>query len=280
MRTIATRELAQSVAELYVDANIHCGADHLRALQRALATEQSPLGREVLADLLRNAEIAAEDRVPLCADTGYAVCFVELGQEVHLEGTGLQEAVDEGVREGVRQGYLRASMVRSPLDRVNTGDNTPSFVSVELVPGETCRLTLLVKGAGCDNMSRLRMCTPGGGLEEAMDFVVETVERAGASASPPVTVGVGLGGTFDRAALLAKRALTRRSGQPHPDPAVAEVERELLERINATGIGPAGYGGTVTALAVHVETAPTHIAAFPVAVNLDCHSHRVGRRDL
>lgn len=280
MRTIAGEQITEAVAELYVEANVHCGADHLRALRRALETERSPLGRQVLSDLLRNAAIAVEDQTPLCADTGYAVCFVELGQDVHLEGVALQEAVDAGVREGVGRGYLRPSMVRSPINRINTGDNTPALVSLELVAGEACRLTLLVKGAGCDNMSRLRMCTPGEGVAAVADFVVETVELAGPSASPPVTVGVGLGGTFDRAALLAKRALTRPSGEHHREAEVAALEGELLERINATGIGPAGYGGTVTALAVHVETALTHIASLPVAVNLDCHSHRVGRRDL
>lgn len=275
MREIHVDRLVDTVRELCLTANTQFGDDHLSALRRALAVEESPLGRSVLASLLENAEVARVDQIALCQDTGYAVCFLELGQDVHVVGGGLQEAVDEGVRQGYRRGYLRSSLVCSAIDRRNTGDNTPALLYCDVVPGDGCTVTLLVKGAGCDNMSAIRMLTPAEGLPAMQDFVVETVERAGASASPPVTVGVGMGGTFEKAAMLAKRALVRPSGQPNPDPGLAALEAQLLTRINATGIGPAGFGGTVTALAVHLESHPTHIAAFPVAVNLDCHSHRV-----
>ncbi|MDF2703242.1 MAG: hydrolyase, tartrate alpha subunit/fumarate domain protein Fe-S type, partial [Rubrobacteraceae bacterium] len=215
-----------------------------------------------------------------CQDTGYAVFFVELGSEVRVVRGELGEAIDEGVRRGYDEGFLRKSIVRGPVDRTNTGDNTPAIVYYDLVQGDALKLTMLVKGAGCDNMSSLRMLTPAEGVEGMKRFVVETVERAGPNASPPLTIGVGIGGPFERAALLAKKALTRPSGEPSPDPKVARLERELLEAINDTGIGPAGYGGTVTALAVHVESFATHIAAFPVAVNLDCHSHRTSSVEL
>jgi fumarate hydratase subunit alpha len=224
--------------------------------------------------------VARERCIAFCQDTGYAVFFVELGSEARVVGGGIGEAIDEGVRRGYDEGYLRKSIVRGPVDRTNTGDNTPAIVYYDVVPGDGLRLTLLVKGAGCDNMSSLKMLTPAEGVEEMKRFVVETVERAGPNASPPLTVGVGIGGPFERAALLAKKALTRRSGEPNPDPELAGLEAELLEAINATGIGPAGYGGTVTALAVHIESFPTHIAAFPVAVNLDCHSHRTSSVEL
>jgi fumarate hydratase subunit alpha len=203
------------------------------------------------------------------------VIFCELGQDVHLVGGTLQAAADEGVRQAWADGYLRPSIVAGPLDRRNTGDNTPAFVHVDLVPGDRLHLTVLAKGGGCDNMSALAMLTPAEGRGGVIDFVVDTIRRAGPKASPPVTVGVGLGGTFDRAALVSKKALARPSGQPHPDVEVAALEAEILARINDLGIGPAGFGGRVTALAVHVETLPTHIAALPVAVNIDCHTHRV-----
>jgi fumarate hydratase subunit alpha len=230
--------------------------------------------------LLENARVARERCVAFCQDTGYAVFFVELGSEVRVVGGELGEAIDEGVRRGYGEGFLRKSIVRGPLDRANTGDNTPAIVYYDVVPGERLKLTMLVKGAGCDNMSALRMLTPAEGLPAMKRFVVETVERAGPNASPPLTVGVGIGGPFEKAALLAKKALTRPTGEPNPDPQLAELEEDLLDAINATGIGPAGYGGRVTALAVHVESFPTHIAAFPVAVNLDCHSHRTSAVEL
>jgi fumarate hydratase subunit alpha len=280
VREITAGEITDAVRDLCIEANTRLPEDHVAALRRALEEEESPLGREVIGELLENARVARERCVAFCQDTGYAVFFVELGSELRVVGGELGEAIDEGVRRGYDEGFLRKSIVRGPLDRANTGDNTPAIVYYDVLPGDALRLTMLVKGAGCDNMSSLRMLTPAEGVEEMKRFVVETVERAGPNASPPLTVGVGIGGPFERAALLAKKALTRPSGEPNPDPELAELEEELLEAINATGIGPAGYGGTVTALAVHVESFPTHIAAFPVAVNLDCHSHRTSSVEL
>jgi fumarate hydratase subunit alpha len=280
LRKIESAEITNAVRELCIEANTRLPEDHLSALRRALEEEESPLGREVIGELLENARVARERCVAFCQDTGYAVFFVELGSEVRVVGGGLGEAIDEGVRRGYDEGFLRKSIVRGPVDRTNTGDNTPAIVYYDLVVGDSLKLTMLVKGAGCDNMSSLRMLTPAEGVEGMKRFVVETVERAGPNASPPLTVGVGIGGPFERAALLAKKALTRPSGEPSPDPKIARLERELLETINGTGIGPAGYGGTVTALAVHVESFATHIAAFPVAVNLDCHSHRTSSVEL
>jgi fumarate hydratase subunit alpha len=280
LREIESAEITNAVRELCIEANTRLPEDHLSALRRALEEEESPLGREVIGELLENARVARERCVAFCQDTGYAVFFVELGGEVRVVGGELGEAIDEGVRRGYEEGFLRKSIVRGPVDRTNTGDNTPAIVYYDLVPGDALKLTMLVKGAGCDNMSSLRMLTPAEGVEGMKRFVVETVERAGPNASPPLTIGVGIGGPFERAALLAKKALTRPSGEPSPDPKIARLERELLEAINGTGIGPAGYGGTVTALAVHVESFATHIAAFPVAVNLDCHSHRTSSVEL
>jgi fumarate hydratase subunit alpha len=280
LREIESAEITNAVRELCIEANTRLPEDHLSALRRALEEEESPLGREVIGELLENARVARERCVAFCQDTGYAVFFVELGSEVRVVRGELGEAIDEGVRRGYDEGFLRKSIVRGPVDRTNTGDNTPAIVYYDLVVGDSLKLTMLVKGAGCDNMSSLRMLTPAEGVEAMKRFVVETVEGAGPNASPPLTVGVGIGGPFERAALLAKKALTRPSGEPSPDPKIARLERELLETINGTGIGPAGYGGTVTALAVHVESFATHIAAFPVAVNLDCHSHRTSSVEL
>ena len=280
MREIEARKVTEAVRDLCIEANTRLPEDHLAALRRALDEEESALGREVLERLLENAEVARERCVAFCQDTGYAVFFVELGSEVRVVGGEIGEAIDEGVRRGYEEGFLRKSIVRGPLDRTNTGDNTPAIVYYDVVPGDRLKLTVLVKGAGCDNMSALKMLTPAEGLPAMKRFVVETIESAGPNASPPLTVGVGIGGSFERAALLAKKALTRPSGEPNPDPEIAKLEGELLDAINATGIGPAGYGGRVTALAVHVESFPTHIAAFPVAVNLDCHSHRTSSTEL
>jgi fumarate hydratase subunit alpha len=274
MREIHVEAITAAVRQLCLDANCELRPDTVEAYRRALAVEESPSGREVLRQLLENAEVARTGRVPFCQDTGTAVLFVELGQEVRVVGGALREALDEGVRRGYRDGYLRASLVRSPIDRVNTGDNTPAIVTIDVVPGEKLHLALLVKGAGCDNVSALRMLTPAQGIEAAKELVVETAERAGPNASPPFVVGVGLGGPFARAALLAQRALLWPIGRPNPDPRLAEIETELVTRINALGIGPAGFGGRVTTLGVHIEAGPCHIASFPVAVNIDCHSHR------
>ena len=275
MRTVDVAAVGDAVRELCIRANHEIRDDHLAALRRARAEERSPIGCQVLDSLLRNADVARTERIAFCQDTGYAVVYLTVGQDVHFAGGELTAAVNRGVAEGYRAGYLRASLVRTPIDRVNTDDNTPAMIDIALVPGEGMQITVLIKGAGCDNMSALRMLTPAEGTPAMIDFVVETIERAGPSASPPVTIGIGLGGTFDRAAAMAKRALTRRSGEPSPDPEIADLERQVLDAVNATGIGPAGFGGTVTALAVHIETMATHIASYPVAINLDCHSHRV-----
>lgn len=275
MREISVEILADEVRRLCVQANHEIREDQIAALERGLAEERSPLGCQVISQLLENASVAAAERVAFCQDTGYAVIFLTVGQDVHFIGGSVEEAINQGVREGYREGYLRASLVKSPIDRRNTGDNTPAMIYIELVPGDGVELTVLIKGAGCDNMSGIRMLTPAQGVEGMVRFVVETIQKAGPSASPPVTVGIGMGGTFDKAAVLAKRALTRIAGDPNPDPEIAGLERRIREEINATGIGPAGFGGTVTALSVHIESMATHIAAFPVAINLDCHSHRV-----
>jgi fumarate hydratase subunit alpha len=280
LREIEANAVTEAVRDLCIEANTRLPGDHLAALRRALDEEESPLGHEVLERLLENAKVAGERCVAVCQDTGYAVFFVELGSEVRISGGELEGTINEGVRRGYEEGFLRKSIVRSPLDRTNTGDNTPAVIYYDIIPGDGLKLTMLAKGAGCDNMSALKMLTPAEGLPEMRRFVVETIERAGAGASPPLTVGVGIGGPFERAALLAKKALTRPTGEPNPEPQLARLEAELLDAINATGIGPAGYGGRVTALAVHIESFPTHIAAFPVAVNLDCHSHRVSSVEL
>ena len=222
MREIAAGEITDAVRDLCIEANTRLPEDHVAALRRALEEEESPLGREVIGELLENARVARERCVAFCQDTGYAVFFVELGSELRVVGGELGEAIDEGVRRGYDEGFLRKSIVRGPLDRANTGDNTPAIVYYDVLPGDALRLTMLVKGAGCDNMSSLRMLTPAEGVEEMKRFVVETVERAGPNASPPLTVGVGIGGPFERAALLAKKALTRPSGEPNPDPEIAE----------------------------------------------------------
>ena len=280
MREIPGEKIVDAVRDLCIEANTELPESHLAAMRRALEDEESPHGREVLERLLQNAEVSKERCVAFCQDTGYAVFFVEMGSDVRITGGEIGELIDEGVRRGYDEGYLRKSIVKSPVDRVNTGDNTPAIVYYEPVGGMGFKLTMLVKGAGCDNMSALKMLTPADGVEGMKRFVVETIEKAGPNASPPVTVGVGMGGPFEKAAMLAKKALTRPSGEPNPDPELASIERDLLDEINATGIGPAGYGGTQTALSVHVESFPTHIAAFPVAVNLDCHSHRTASTEL
>jgi fumarate hydratase subunit alpha len=275
MREIRASDIADAVARLSVEANYHLGEDVVRALTRALEQEESPVGREVLQLLLENARLAAEGVAPLCQDCGVAVVFVDLGQDVHIVGGDLHAAIEEGVRRGYKEGYLRKSMVRQPFSaRVNTGDNTPPVVYVDVVPGDRVRLTVAPKGAGSENMSALAMLKPADGRAGVVDFVVRTVDRAGANPCPPIVVGVGVGGTAERALLLAKRALLRELGTPHPDPEVADLEREILARVNDLGIGPQGLGGRITALAVHVEVMPCHMGSLPVGVNIQCHSAR------
>jgi len=275
MREIDYQEIVDTVARLSMEANYYLGEDLLAALRRAKEGEESPLGREILGQILENAEVAAEERMPLCQDTGMTVVYLELGQEVHLVGGDLTEAINEGVRQGYEEGYLRKSVVDRPFSaRINTQDNTPAVIHTEIVPGDKLKITLLPKGGGSENMSYLKMLSPAAGRQGVIDFVVESVEKSGANPCPPTIVGVGIGGTADKAMDLAKRSLLREVGTPSPDPEVAKLERDILGAVNRLGIGPMGFGGRVTALAVHVETFPTHIASLPVAVNLQCHSAR------
>lgn len=273
MRTIAAEEITTVVARLCRKANAALGEDVLRALAEAREQEESPQGRDVLDKLLANARLAREEGMPLCQDTGVAVVFLEVGQDLHIAGD-LEAAVHEGVRQGYREGYLRASVVRHPLDRVNTGDNTPVVIHYRIVPGDRLRITVAPKGAGSENMSALRMLKPADGIEGVKRFVLEVVKKAGPNACPPLVVGVGIGGTMEKAALLAKEALLRPLGSRAADPLAAALEEELLAAINCLGIGPLGLGGRVTALAVHVAVYPCHIASLPVAVNLNCHAAR------
>ncbi len=275
MREINTAAVTGLVSSLYQEANFSLPADVLAAFRNATQLEKSERGRKVLESLLENADIAARGRVPLCQDTGLAVVFVRIGQDVHLSGRPLAEAVNEGVARAQKEGCLRASVVNSPcLRRENTGDNTPAVIHEEIVPGEAFDIAVLPKGAGSENMSRLRMLRPADGLTGVINFAVETVEAAGAQPCPPVFLGVGVGGTMDRAAGLSKQALLRPAGKAHTDPELAAVEQEILERVNAVGIGPAGLGGTVTCLGVALEEVPCHIASLPVAVNIQCNCAR------
>lgn len=274
MRQINTEEITDTVEKICIDANYNLGEDLITSLRNALDKEESPLGKEVIKQLLENAEIGRNEQVPVCQDTGYAVVFVEIGQNVMIKGQSLQEAIDEGVRRGYKNGYLRKSIVRNPLDRVNTGDNTPAAIHTDIVPGDKLKITFMAKGGGCENMSRTAMLTPAHGRDGVINFVVETVKIAGANPCPPIIVGVGLGGTFEYASLLSKKAILRSVGIHNKDSNIAHLEDELLEKINKLGIGPQGFGGRITALAVHVETYPCHIASLPVAVNIECHSHR------
>lgn len=275
MREIAADAVTETVARLCMEANYDLGKDVEAALQAALEREESEVGQGILRQILENAAIARRERVPICQDCGLAIVFLELGQEVHIVGGDLYEAVNEGVRRGYREGYLRMSVVRQPFSaRRNTGDNTPAVIHTRIVPGEHLRITVAPKGGGSENMSRLAMLTPAAGRQGIVNFVLKTVDEAGANPCPPIIVGVGIGGSFERVAYLAKYALLRPLGTPNPDPELAELERELLERVNRLGIGPQGFGGRVTALAVHVEAEPCHIASLPAAVNLQCHAAR------
>ena len=275
MRDIDSKEVTQWVSRLFQEANLFLPEDVLASLRQARKTEESPVGREVLDRILENAEIAAKDKIPLCQDTGTAVVVLELGQEVHITGGDLYTAVNEGVRQGYNASYLRKSVVRQPYSvRVNTKDNTPAVIYTEIVPGDKLKIIVMPKGGGAENMTRLAMLPPAAGRQGVIDFVVNAVDEAGSNPCPPVIVGVGIGGMAEKALLLAKKALLRRVGDPNPDGEVAELEKEILRRVNNLGIGPMGYGGRTTALAVHAEVFPAHIASLPVAVNLQCHSAR------
>lgn len=274
MRTIEAQEISETITQLCMAANYNLGADMLAAFDKALARERSPAGRGVLEMLKENAHIARTQRLPYCQDTGFVICFVDLGQEVHIQGGLLEEAINEGVRRGYREGYLRASIVGDPFNRKNTGDNTPAVVHTQIVPGDRLTLMVMAKGGGCENRSKYKMCTPAEGVEGAKNFILECIRTAGPDACPPLIAGVGIGGTFEKAALLSKRALFRAIGEPNPNPELAALEQELLDRANKLGIGPQGYGGDTTAFAIHINTYPCHITSLPVAVTIECHAHR------
>jgi fumarate hydratase subunit alpha len=274
MREIKASAITQAIARLCQEANFVLGEDVLAALKQALKTEQSPLGREVLSRLIENARIAKEEQLPLCQDCGTAVVFLEIGQEVHISGD-LYAAIEEGVRQGYTQGYLRKSIVNKPFSgRINTKDNTPPVIHTEIVPGERLKIAVMPKGAGAENMSKLAMLKPGDGRQGIIDLATKAVDEAGGNACPPLIIGLGIGGTAEKTMLIAKKALLRKLAEPNPDPEVAGLEKEILAKVNALGIGPLGFGGRTTALAVHAEVMPTHIASLPVAVNLQCHSAR------
>ncbi len=275
MRDIESKKVTETVSGLFQDACLHLPKDVLAAIRHARETEESPVARDVLDSILQNTEIAAREGTPLCQDTGAAVVMLELGQDAHITGGDLYAAVNEGIRQGYEKGYLRKSMVQRPFStRVNTKDNTPAIIYTDIVPGDKLRIVAMPKGGGAENMARLAMLTPSAGRQGIIDMVVKAVDEAGSNPCPPVIVGVGIGGTAERTLLLAKKALLREVGKPNPDPEYAELEKELLKRINNLGVGPMGYGGRTTALAVHIEVFPAHIASMPVAVNLQCHSAR------
>ncbi|MFC1984537.1 fumarate hydratase [Chloroflexota bacterium] len=275
MRDIKAREIKRTVSRLFQEANFFLASDVLASLKQAREAEESLVGRETLGRILENAEISARGKVPLCQDTGTAVVLLELGQEVHITGDDLYVAVNEGVCQGYGNGYLRKSMVCQPYSaRVNTKDNTPAIIYTDIVPGDKLKIIVMPKGGGAENMTRLAMLRPAQGCKGVIDFVVSTVDEAGSNPCPPVIVGVGIGGTAEKTLMLAKRALLRKVDEPNPDGEIAELEKKILQRVNKLGIGPQGFGGRITALAVHAEVFPCHIASMPVAVNLQCHSAR------
>ena len=273
MRDIHVSTITQAVKDAAIAANYEAGPDLLAAFARGEREEESPSGKEIFRQLLENARLASQERIPMCQDCGLGVVFLELGQDVHLVGGDLETAIQEGVRQGYGEGFLRKSLCH-PLTRANTGDNTPAIIHTEIVPGDHLKITVVPKGGGSENMSRIHMLKPAEGWAGIKQRVVATVREAGANPCPPIIVGVGLGGNFERAAYLAKKSLLRDLGEPNPDPELARLERELLAAVNDLGIGPAGLGGRITALAVHLLMQPCHIASLPVAVNIQCHSSR------
>ena len=274
MREIEVQQITDVVERLCIEANQYLPEDVQCAIKNCRACEDWEIAQDVLDNIITNFEIAKEENVPICQDTGMACVFLEIGQDVHLTGGNLAEAVDEGVRRGYDKGYLRKSVVADPVRRGNTGDNTPAMLYTEIVPGEQVKITVGPKGFGSENMSAIRMFKPSAGLQGIKDFIIETVEAAGPNPCPPMVVGVGIGGTFDKAALLAKKALMRPIDSSHPDPFYADLEKEMLEKINKLGIGPQGFGGKTTAIGLNIETMPTHIAGMPCAVNINCHVTR------
>ena len=274
MREIQAQQITDVVEKLCIEANQYLPEDVQGAIRRCRACEDWEIAQGVLDKIITNFEIAKEENVPICQDTGMACVFLEIGQDVHIAGGDLREAVDEGVRRGYDKGYLRKSVVKDPVRRGNTGDNTPAMLYTEIVPGEQIKVTVGPKGFGSENMSAIRMFKPSAGIEGIKDFILETVETAGPNPCPPMVVGVGIGGTFDKCALLAKKALMRCTDERNPDPYYADLEAEMLDKINKLGIGPQGFGGKTTALALNIETLPTHIAGMPCAVNINCHVTR------
>ena len=274
MREISVTQITDAVERLCIDANTHLPGDVKCAIARCRACEDGIIAQGVLDKIIENYEIADSENVPICQDTGMACVFLEIGQDVHLVGGDLAQAVDEGVRRGYDKGYLRKSVVADPVRRGNTGDNTPAMLYTEIVPGEKVKITVAPKGFGSENMSAIRMFKPSAGLQGIKDFILETVENAGPNPCPPMVVGVGIGGTFDKAALLAKKALMRPLDVRNPDPYYAQLETEMLEKVNALGIGPQGFGGRTTAIGLNIETMPTHIAGMPCAININCHVTR------
>lgn len=280
MREIDVAQVRDAVEDLCISACYDLPQDVMEALKKAAEKEISDVGRDTINLIIENAQTAARERMPICQDTGVTIVFLELGQDVKLVGGDLYEAVNEGVRRGYTNGYLRKSVVDDPFSRRNTKDNTPAVIYTDVVPGDKLRIIVVPKGTGSENMSALKMMTPAQGMEGVKKFVVETVDKAGSNPCPPIIVGVGIGGMMDKAAQIAKKALLRPVGQPSPLPHIAKLESEILEEINKTGIGPQGLGGCVTALAVHIETYPTHIGALPVAVNIQCHAARHAEKTL
>ena len=274
MREINVQQIIDTVERLCIDANNHLPSDVKCAIKNCRACEDGKIAQGVLDNIIENFEIADNENVPICQDTGMACVFLEIGQDLHIVGGDLTEAINEGVRRGYANGYLRKSVVGDPVRRGNTGDNTPAMIYTEIVPGENLKITLGPKGFGSENMSAIRMFKPSAGIQGIKDFIIETVEAAGPNPCPPIVVGVGIGGTFDKAALLAKKAIMRPIDTCHPDPYYADLEKEMLEKINALGIGPQGFGGKTTAIGLNIETLPTHIAGMPCAININCHVTR------
>lgn len=274
MREVNTASITEAVRKIAIEASYDLGPDVVGALEKAKKVEESAVGKAILDQITENATIAKTEQAPMCQDTGFAVLFVEIGQDVHVTGGTVADALNEGIRQGYDQGYLRKSVLSDPIERKNTGDNTPAVIHYDIVPGDKIKVTIAPKGGGSENMSEVRMMKPSDGLQGVKDFVIERVKKSGGNPCPPVIVGVGIGGTFEKCAMLAKKSLLRDVGDRHPNKFYADLELELLEMVNKTGVGPQGLGGTTTALDVHIEVFPCHIASLPVAVNTQCHAAR------
>ncbi|WP_302640367.1 fumarate hydratase [uncultured Clostridium sp.] len=280
MKTINVNEIIKTVKELSIEANYYLPNDVKEAIEKAEKNEKWPIANNILNKILENSQIASAEKMPICQDTGMACVFIDIGQDVHITGGSLEEAINEGVRQGYAEGFLRKSVVKDPLHRVNTNDNTPALIYYNMVPGDKVKITLAPKGFGSENMSRIAMLKPSDGLEGVKNFVLETVRMAGPNPCPPIVIGIGIGGSFDKAAYLAKKALIRPVNENNTDEFYGNLEKELLEEVNKIGIGPQGFGGKTTALALNIETYPTHIAGLPVAVNINCHATRHKERVL